>query len=308
MMEVLQHEAGQEYDDAKRGEIREIMNYRRALLTAESYLKERPITLQLIRELHAILMKDVRGGDKTPGQFREEQNWIGKKGSTIEQARFVPPEPITMKAALDRLQGFIDAEYSDPLVQLAIVHAQFEIIHPFKDGNGRLGRMLIPLFLYQKNVLQRPMFYLSEFLEEADTEYRDCLLNITEQGGWQEWIEFFLRAIHVQARRNNIKAKSIHELYERMKTVFRDITKSQYSQAALDAFFTKPIINSTDFSRLSGMTNRGTANNVLKALYDANVIKVLKLGSGQAPAIYAFPDLLSIAEGRKLFGADEPSG
>lgn len=105
MVEVLQHEAGQDYDEAKRGEIREIINYRRALLTAEDYLKERPVTLQLIRELHAILMKDVRGNDKTPGKFRDDQNWIGKKGSTIEQARFVPPDPLTMHDYLEKLQA-----------------------------------------------------------------------------------------------------------------------------------------------------------------------------------------------------------
>lgn len=299
MVEVLQHEAGEHYDEAKRGEIREIINYRHALLTGESYLKDRPITLSLIRELHAILMKDVRGGDKTPGQFREEQNWIGKKGSTIEEARFIPPDPLSMRDHLEKFQAFIDSTYTDPLVQMAIIHAQFEIIHPFKDGNGRLGRMLVPLFLYQKRVLQRPMFYLSEYLEEADQEYRDRLLRITNEDDWQGWIEFFLTAIHVQAQRNNDRARAIHDLYERMKSVFRDLTKSQYSQAALDAFFKKPIINSSDFMELSGMTNRGTANNLLKAL-ETGPVMVLRAGSGQSPAIYALPELLNVAEGRQV--------
>lgn len=300
-IEVLQHEAGEQYDEAKRGEIREILNYRRALLTAEEYLGERPITLQLIRELHAILMRDVRGGDKTPGKFRTDQNWIGKKGSTIEQARFVPPDPLTMTDHLQKFQAFIDSDYIDPLVQLAFIHAQFEIIHPFGDGNGRLGRMLIPLFLHQKHVLQRPMFYLSEYLEEADQEYRDRLLAVTDKNDWQNWIEFFLQAIEVQAKRNNDKAKAIHALYERMKPLFRDVTKSKYAQPALDAFFKRPIINSTDFMELCGIDYRNTANTLLKALLEAKLIITVRAGSGQAPSVYALPELLNTAEGRVVY-------
>jgi len=288
LVEVLGHEAGQDFDEVKRGEIKEVINYRQALLTGENYLKERPITLSLVRELHAMLMKEVRGNDKDTGQFRHEQNWIGKKGATIEQARFVPPSPLIMQEHLEKFQAFLSSDYADPLVQLAVIHAQFEIIHPFKDGNGRLGRMLIPLFLYQKRVLQRPMFYLSEYLEESDQEYRDRLLAITNENDWQGWIEFFLNAIHT--------------LYEQLKPVFRDVTKSQYSQAALDAFFKKPIISSTDFLSLSGMTNRGTANALLKSLLEAEQIIALKAGAGQSPSIYAFPALINITEGKQLFG------
>lgn len=294
--EVLQHEAGQEYDEHKKGDIKEIINYRRALLAAEHYLTERPITLHLIRSLHEILMQDVRGGDRTPGCFRTDQNWIGKPGSRVEQARFVPPEPLVMQAHLDKLQHFIESDYNDPLVQLALIHAQFEIIHPFNDGNGRMGRMLIPLFLCQKQVLQRPVFYLSEYLEASDQEYRDRLLAITAQNDWQGWVEFFLKAIHVQANRNNDKAKRIHTLYEKMKKAFVEATKSQYAQGALDAFFRKPILNSTDFARLTDIPIRSSANNILKALLEHQLIHVLRQGAGRAPTIYSFPGLLEIVE------------
>lgn len=300
LVEVLKHEAGEQYSDAKKGEIKEIINYRRALLTGEKYLEDRPITLQLIRELHAILMDHVRGGDKSPGKFREDQNWIGKKDTPIEQARYVPPDPLSMRDHLELLQKFIDSDYTDPLVQMAIVHAQFEVIHPFNDGNGRLGRMLIPLFLYQKRVLQRPMFYLSEYLEETDQLYRDRLLAVTESHDWQGWVEFFLNAIHIQAKKNNDKARAILTLYEDMKPAFRDVTKSQFAQAALDAFFKTPIINSSDFIGLSGISNRATANNLLKALADAKLIKILKTGSGQTPSIYAFSELINTAEGKQV--------
>jgi Fic family protein len=300
LVEVLKHEAGEIYSEAKRGEIKEIINYRTALLTGERYLEKTNISLKLIREMHAILMDGVRGADKTPGQFRDIQNWIGTKGSKIEEARFVPPAPLIMRDGLESLENFIGSDYSDPLVQLAITHAQFEILHPFNDGNGRVGRMLIPLFLYQKRVLQRPMFYLSEYLEENDQEYRDRLLSITKDGNWQGWVEFFLDAIQIQSKRNNTKAKSIHDLYERMKPRFRDVTRSQYSQAALDAFFNRPIINSGDFIKLSGITNRATANGILTHLVNAKLIFLVKAGSGKSPSVYAFTELISITEGRKF--------
>jgi Fic family protein len=301
LTEVLKHEAGEQYNDAKRGDIKEVMNYRKALLTAETALEERPVTLQLIRELHSMLTSGVRGGDQTPGAFRTTQNWIGKKGSPIEAARYVPPSPIMMRDALENLETYIAAEDTDPLVQMAIVHAQFEIIHPFNDGNGRLGRMLIPLLLYQKNVLQRPMFYLSEFLEEFDQDYRDLLLNITDNGNWQGWVEFFLVAIHKQALRNTEKAKQIHQLYEEMKKRFQGATHSQFSVAALDALFTRPIINSNDFIDLSGIRNRGTANTILRTLVYHKLITVVREGAGRSPTIYAFPPLVNIAEGTEVF-------
>lgn len=301
LVEVLKHEAGEQYSESKKGDIHEIMNYREALLLGENYLNDRPISLQLIRELHALLMQGVRGSDKTPGAFRTEQNWIGKKGTPIEEARFIPPEPILMLAALDNFAEYVNIDDTDPLVQLAVFHAQFEIIHPFIDGNGRLGRMLIPLFLYQKRVLQRPMFYLSEYLEEADGEYRDKLLAITDDNDWQGWIEFFLSALHQQAEQNTEQAKDIHSLYEKMKLHFVEITHSQYAQLALDAFFTRPILNSSDFLKMTRIENRGTANSILRNLAQNDMIRVLREGAGRSPAIYAFPALINIAEGKEVF-------
>lgn len=301
LVEVLQHEAGEEYGEEKRWDINEIINYRRALLMAEQALEDRPISLQLIRELHAMLMENVRGGDQTPGAFRTVQNWIGPRGCTIEQARFVPPSPLVMQTAMENLAQYVLSDDVDPLVQLAVIHAQFEIVHPFKDGNGRLGRMLIPLFLYQKGVLQRPMFYLSEYLEENDGEYRDRLLAITDNGDWQGWIEFFLQALHQQAERNTERAKQIHELYNEMKQRFVDATHSQFALPALDAFFSRPIMNASDFSRISEIDNRGTANGLLRALQQNELISVLRPGAGRRPTIFALPSLLNITEGRVVF-------
>ena len=300
LVEVLKHEAGEKYNEAKKGDINEIINYRRALLLGEDYLVERPVSLQLIRELHALLMQDVRGGDKTPGSFRTEQNWIGKKGTPIEKARFIPPDPVLMRDAMINFEEYLNFDDTDPLVQLAVLHAQFEIIHPFLDGNGRLGRMLIPLFLYQKKVLQRPMFYLSEYLEEKDEEYRDRLLAITDDNEWQGWIEFFLSALQQQAVRNTEKAKNIYNLYEEMKDRFVEITHSQYAQTALDAFFNKPILNSSDFLHITRIENRGTANTLLRGLVHERVIKILREGVGRSPSIYCFPSLINISEGKDV--------
>ncbi len=301
LVEVLGHEAGQDFNEKKTNDIKEIINYRKALLLAENYVLERPITLQLIRELHAMLMKDVRGGDRTPGQFRSTQNHIGKPGTPISQARFIPPNPMVMISALEDWQKFIEIDYIDPLIQLAIIHAQFEIIHPFNDGNGRIGRMLIPLFLYYKNILQRPTFYLSEHLEAHDEEYRDRLLSITNDNDWQGWIEFFLHAINVQADKNNEKSKNIHNLYQVMKNQFSSVTKSQFSQAALDAFFKRPIMNTGDFIKISGIQNRGTASTILGGLVENGLIILLSQGVGRRSSRYVFPELINITEGYAVF-------
>jgi len=143
--------------------------------------------------------------------------------------------------------------------------------------------MLIPLFLYQKEVLQRPMFYLSEYLDEHDAEYRDRLLAITNIGDWQGWIEFFLRALCQQAERNTERAKSIHQLYDEMKQRFVDATHSQFALPALDAFFSRPIMNASDFIKTSGVDNRGTANGLLRTLCQNELITVLRPGAGSMP-------------------------
>ncbi len=299
--EVLEHEAGEEFGQEKERDIQEIINYRKALLVAEEYLENRPISLSLIRELHSILMDSVRGQDKNPGAFREDQNWIGKRGRPIEEARFIPPNPVVMKSSLDNLENFISQDVEDALVQMAVVHAQFEIIHPFNDGNGRVGRMLIPLFLCQKKVLQRPIFYLSEFFEQNDEEYRDKLLAITESGDWHGWIQFFLKGAIVQAERNTNKAKNIQDLYERMKIDFGNVTNSKYAITALDTFFSKPIINASVFHELSAIPTKVTTNNILRSLTEAKLIKMIKEGKGQRPAVYVMQELINIAEGRKVY-------
>ena len=301
--EVLQKDAGIEQTRERNADIIEIGNYRSALRQAETDLEHRPISLSLIKGVHQILLADVRGHNKDPGQFRIDQNWIGREGCSIEQARFVPPNPIILPQELEKWEMYLSGLTEDPVLHIAFAHAQFEILHPFKDGNGRIGRMLIPLLLFQRRALSRPMFYLSEYLEEHRKEYYDKLLRITEAADWQGWLEFFLEAVRRQAETNLEKVKQILSLYEEQKVKFIEATRSQFAVPSLDAFFMRPIINATDFTRSAGIENRVTANGILTSLYKAELVTRVREGSGRTPAVFALPRLLNIAEGRTVLRA-----
>ncbi|MGI9228883.1 MAG: Fic family protein, partial [Gammaproteobacteria bacterium] len=226
--EVLEHEAGQTYEADKEEDIREILNYGEALSLGREAIREQPVRLAMIRELHKRLMSSVRGEDKMPGEFRNVQNWIGKPGCTMEEASFVPPSPLQLRDHLQDWEVYLEYRDTDPLIQCAVIHAQFELLHPFQDGNGRIGRLLIPLFLCQANRLTEPMFYLSAYLERNRSEYYDRLQAISTEGAWVEWVVFFLQAITEQAQVNTDRVKRIHKLYEEMKTTVRKLTRSQH--------------------------------------------------------------------------------
>lgn len=186
--DVLKFEAGEIPNKPERTEdIYEIINYRRALKIAEEELKIRPFTLNLLKNLHTVLLDSVRGRNMGRGEFRRFQNWIGAPGTPIEQAEFVPPAPEQLLRYMGNWEKYYHLERPDSIVQLAVVHAQFEIIHPFLDGNGRLGRMLIPLFLFEKKILSRPLFYLSAYFESHRDVYVERLRMIGQSsGGWND--------------------------------------------------------------------------------------------------------------------------
>ena len=297
--EVLEFEAGLDFEGEKKSDIQEIVNYRKTLMIASEYLVGRPITLSLVRQMHAVLMDSVRGADKTPGAFRLDQNWIGPVGCTLEQASFVPPSPLQL---LDHLQGwesYVSSTDFDLLVQVAVVHAQFELIHPFKDGNGRIGRLLIPLFLYGKRALASPMFYLSEYLEANRELYYARLQGISREGDWTSWIVFFLEGITYQATANTKRVREILALYERMKLRITELTRSQYAITVLDALFDRPIFQSSDFVLRSGIPKQ-TALPFLRKLCDAGVLHRVRENSGSRSAILAVRELLNCAEGRQV--------
>ena len=299
--EVLEADAGLITSEARRGDIEEIMNYRDAVREAEVALDDRPLSLSMIKATHQMLLRGVRGRYKSPGAFREDQNWIGKPGDIIENARFIPPSPIILRTELENWETYINLDTEDPILQTALAHAQFEILHPFKDGNGRIGRMLIPLILYKRGALSRPMFYMSEYLEGNRREYYDRLLNVTEHGDWHGWINFFLNAMVIQAEANLKKVRKIRDLYEETRRRVVEITHSQFAMGAVDAFFSQPVISGSKFAQAAGFANRVTANNMLRQLKAGNVIVRIREGAGRQPAIYALPALINIAEGRPIF-------
>lgn len=295
--EVFRHEACEKFDEHKRGDIFEVLNYRHALRLGERSVRQGAVSLVLIRQLHKELLNGVRGKDENPGDFRANQNWIGKPGCTIDEARFIPPSPLIMRDGLEQWETFAKQDFDDPLIQAGLLHTQFEIIHPFNDGNGRIGRMFIPLFLYQKNVLKRPTFYLSEYLEAHRDLYYDRLLAITEDGDWQGWLQFFLTALVHQARVNADKARKIITLYDELKKAFPVTTRSQFAISALDSFFAHPIMTGPMFYEATAIRSRGTAASILRQLVAAGHIEIASRGAGRRPAIYAITRLIEIAEG-----------
>jgi Fic family protein len=246
------------------------------------------------------LLNSVRGHGKSPGQYRKIPNWIGPPGCAIEEARFVPIDAGNLPEAMSRWEKFIHAAALDRLIQLSLLHAEFEALHPFLDGNGRLGRMLIPLFLFQAGIIQQPMFYISAYLESHRDEYYERLLAISRDNDWSGWCAFFLKVVQIQAEANLAKARAILDLYNRMKTRFTELTHSQYAIFALDWVFERPIFKSSDFVR-SGNIPNPTAKRILNLLKREGILRELTPGVGRRAATLAYPELLNIAEGHDVF-------
>lgn len=301
LSDIYQKDLGERYDQEKENDIEEINNYRDALIFATKDLKERPICLNMLRDIHYRLLAGVRGHNRKRGEFRTTDVFIGSVGDTIQNARYVPPQYTDMMPALDNFEKYMHKEDEETLVQLAVLHAQFEIIHPFNDGNGRMGRILIPLYLYSKNYLRSPVFYLSEYLENNRGEYYQRLNKISAENDWQSWIEFFLKAVIIQSEANTKKAKKILFLYDSVRSTIPLITHSYHSTAICDALFESPFITTTKLQNEVNISNKATCNNILNKLVDADVLKVHKRGAGQRPTTYVFADLLNIVEGNNSF-------
>ena len=280
-------EAGPRYDD-----IREVMNYRLAMSAAVEELA-RPLSLNLLLRMHSMLMDSVRGRDKRRGELRREQNWIGPPNTPLESATYVPPPYADLAGLLDNFERYLHADERDRLVQVALVHGQFELIHPFLDGNGRVGRMLIPLFLFAAEVISTPAFYMSAYLEAHRDEYYDRLRRLSRANDVQGWVGFFLRAMIAQAEEDSDKARRILGLYDQMKARVAELTRSQFAIRALDILFDHPIFSTPQFVARSGVP-KGSAVRILSALVNGAILRVIRRGLKRRPAIYAFSDLIEI--------------
>ena len=214
--ELLEAEVGIPVDRSP-DDLREVANYVAALEYGIKRLQKLPLSLRLMRELHELLMKGVRGERATPGEFRRSQNWIGAPGSTLAQASFVPPSPADLMDCLGAWEKFLHEKSTPPLVQVALAHYQFEVIHPFLDGNGRVGRLLITLFLVERGILPTPLLYLSAFFEATRRDYYELLSAVSARGDWESWLIYFLNGVARQSEDALSRAERINKLLERWR-------------------------------------------------------------------------------------------
>ena len=298
--EVLEFEAGQKVDSPElRNDIEEILNYRVAMRGAAKMLQDVPLSMRVVLEAHRVLLDGVRGRNKGPGELRRIPNWIGRPGSTMANATYVPIGADQLPRAMSRWERYIHEDAPDRLIQLAILHAEFEALHPFLDGNGRLGRMLVPLFLWQHGLIRQPVFYISGYFEARRESYYEGLLAVSRDDNWTGWCQLFLEAVRFQAEDNLTKAQGILDLYEKTTRRLNVLTRSPNAMDALRWLFGRPIFRSADFAATAGLPRR-TAQRLLGVLHEEGILRQITTGNGRRATIFGFPALLNLAEGRKV--------
>lgn len=293
--EVYEKQAGADFEPEKRADIEEILNYRHTMRIAEASIKESQISLHMMRAMHSTLMTGVRGQGKNPGKFRTTQNWIGPKGCSIKEATYVPPSPLRLQDHLDQFERWIQQDDGsiDPIVKAALLHAQFEMIHPFDDGNGRIGRLLIPLYLTQIKNLVSPSLYISAYFERNREEYTHRLAQVSQKGDWRGWIVFFLEAVVHQANANLELVRRIRDLYEEMKVRVSEATHSLQAIRIIDTLFDKPIFKASALHEELNI-NRPLAAKYIRALKDQEILFELRPARGRRSAILCFEALQDI--------------
>jgi len=293
--EILKYEVDIKPESkSKQDDIIEVLNYRKATRAAKTWLdRKMPFNLTLICAIQNELIQGALGKGKHPGEIRKDQVWIGPKGCSMEEATYVPPEPLSLSIYLSNLNNYLSRTDQEVLIQTAIMHAQFEIIHPFSDGNGRTGRILIPIFLWWKNRISAPMFYISEYFDENRDQYVECLRRISDSRDWETWLLFFLEAISTQAKRNSEKANQVLGLYSSTRSRISAITKSPKANQVLDALFMTPIIRSSDFGRLAGL-QPPTAHRIIALLKEEKILSTVARPAGRTPEVLMFDALFEL--------------
>ena len=293
--DVMRFQAKQKADDSRRDDIQEVINYRQAMVFAFEVLRSGGMTLseRLLKETHRILRSGVRSAYKSPGEFREGQVYITASNKPIEEATYVPPQANLVPGLIHDLVRYIDSEELDVMVQLAIVHAQFELIHPFRDGNGRIGRLIMPLFLYAKKIIHAPYFYLSEYLEKHRGEYYGCLQAISAEGNWGGWINFFLQAVIRQSDINAKKVRDIITLKSDTLQLVRNTARSRYVPQIVDHLCSSPVFTTVSF-RNNAQIPSSSVGRLLKQLEGIGVIRKTGAGKGRRTSTYVFDDLMRI--------------
>ena len=257
-------------DSSSSADLKEVQNYVTALEYGIERLNSLPLSLRLVREIHARLMEGVRGGNATPGEFRHSQNWIGPAGSTLAEAPYVPPPADEMMDCLAKWELFLQDHGNIPeLIQCALLHEQFEAIHPFLDGNGRVGRLLITLFLIERGRLSQPLLYLSAYIEARRQEYYDLLQRVRTHGDWNSWLYYFLRGVEETSKQAVRQAGALMDLREKLHIEIRSKPKAV---ALIDPLFTNPYMT---VSRAAELLNVSlpTARQVVRTLEDSGVLQ-----------------------------------
>ena len=274
--DVYKYETGQLSlfkDDKDISDVKEVHNYVLALDCSLKRLKELPLSLRLLRELHKILLEGVRGGESRPGEFRQVQNWIGPEGCNLEEALYVPPSVDEMNEALASLEKYLNRKDNlPPLIRVGLVHYQFEAIHPFIDGNGRIGRLLIILLLCAWDILPQPLLYLSPYFESNRQAYYDLLLAVSERGAWEEWLNFFLTAVKIQADDAILRINKMMELKEDYRAKMQSKRGSPGLFKAIDFLFEKPVFSANQLAKELG-TNFARAQRYISSLKQAGIIR-----------------------------------
>lgn len=274
--------------------VSDVVNYIRAEEYAIDRLQTLPLCNRLIKETHAVLMEGVRGQEKNPGEFRYSQNWIGGQGSTLRNARYIPPNPEDMVNAMSDLEKYMNGEDSlDPLIQAALIHYQFETTHPFLDGNGRVGRLLITLFLMEKKILSAPSLYISYFLKMNRVEYYDRMTQVRKTGDYEQWVLFFLQALSDSAEDAIQAIDRLTEIHNRNVQKFNSMTKRQQTNAINFLIYLEktPIIDIQKTATALNLSYNTVAKNV--ASFVDNGILQQTEKSGRAK-IYSYVDYLAV--------------
>jgi len=274
-------------------EVIEIINYRKAINYAMGHLESKSaINRELVKKLQYLLIDPARGPAKERGQLRSNKVYIGIVGTPIEEASYVPPEPGRLPGLLENWEKYLSSNIEkDPLVQIGVAHYQFEAIHPFRDFNGRVGRLLIPLFLYQRQFLSSPLLFISEYFEKNRRDYYDRLRGVTERGDWTAWLRFFLLAVITQSLKTQTAIEKIMEMRERLKTKIV-AANSVYAPDILDYLFSSPIVSYASLKNKLKTKNPQTIYNLIE--------KFVKLGilfeepGRQRNRVFVFKELLSI--------------
>ncbi len=293
--EVLAYEVASDKNksETKKQDIDEIINYRKALDLGIKSLDILPLSENLIKRLHATLLKSGRGQNKAPGEFRKIQVYIGMPGAEISEASYIPPTADEIIPLFSNLEKYLNSdEEKDQLVQIAIAHYQFEAIHPFLDGNGRVGRLIISLFLYEKKLLAHPFLYLSEFFEEHRQTYYELLRGVSENQDWESWIKFFLNALAIQAQKAESTGRAILKLHGELKEQIV-LINSQYSAHLLDAIFVRPIFSATSLHKHVKIKNTQTLYTLIGKFVDMGILKEVD-SKQKRNKVYRFEKLIKI--------------